>query len=110
MGFFAGSFGGNDTRPAASFDLPPASIDLTSRITGKVRIGGAPKAGVTVRLAFQGPGPANPTDVTDSNGNYTLDRVPVGSYGKLQASGAGFQAQRTTVNVTAGGATVNFNQ
>jgi extracellular elastinolytic metalloproteinase len=108
MGFFAGSFGGNDSRPAASFARPPASVDL-QQVTGKVRIGGAPKAGVTVRLAFQGLGRANPTDVTDNNGNYSLE-VPVGSYGKLQASGAGFQAQRTTVNVTAGGATVNFNQ
>jgi hypothetical protein len=109
MGFYAGSFGGNDTRPAASFALPPASIDA-QQISGQVKIGGVGKGGVTVRLAFQGAGAVNPTAVTDGTGHYTLSGIPEGTYLKLQASGGGFQAQRTSVTVTAGGATANFNQ
>jgi extracellular elastinolytic metalloproteinase len=109
MGFYAGSFGGNDARPAWSFEQPPASV-ATSSITGQVKIGTNPAAGVTVRLAFQGAGPVNPTTVTDGNGNYTLTGIPEGTYLKLQASGSGFHTQRTSVDVTSGGAVVNFNQ
>ncbi len=61
MGFYAGSFGGNDTRPAADFHRPPASIDDRARSRGMVQDRAAPaQAGVTVRLAFQGAGAANP--------------------------------------------------
>ena len=74
-----------------------------------VTVGGNDKPGVTVRLAFQGSGAANPIAVTDSNGNYTIAGVPEGSYRKIQASGPGFQV-RKTVTVTGAGATVNFSQ
>jgi len=107
MGFFAGSFGGNDRSPAASFALPPASVG-TATITGVVTKNGNPVPGVTVRLAFQGAGPVNPITETGLDGHYTLNNVLMGSYRKLQASGGGFQAQRKSVDLTAGGATVNF--
>jgi hypothetical protein len=109
MGFYAGSFGGNDTRPAADFHQPPASIE-TSTITGIVKKNGNPVSGATVRLAFQGAGAANPVVHTDGTGHYTLTDIPVGTYLKLQASGAGFTAQRTSVTVDADGVTVNFSQ
>ena len=73
-------------------------------------VGGNDKPGVTVRLAFQGSGAADPIAVTDSNGNYTITGVPEGSYAKIQASGPGFQVQRKTVDVTAGGGVANFSQ
>jgi hypothetical protein len=109
MGFYAGSFGGNDTRPAADFHQPPASIE-TSTITGIVKKNGNPVSGATVRLAFQGAGAVNPVVHTDGTGHYTLTDIPVGTYLKLQASGAGFTAQRTSVTVDADGVTVNFSQ
>ena len=109
MGFYAGSFGGNDTRPAADFHQPPASIE-TSTITGIVKKNGNPVSGATVRLAFQGAGAVNPVVHTDGTGHYTLTDIPVGNYLKLQASGAGFTAQRTSVTVDADGVTVNFSQ
>ena len=88
MGFYAGSFGGNDTRPAADFHVPPASIE-TSTITGIVKKNGNPVSGATVRLAFQGAGAGNPLTKTDGTGHYTLTDIPLGTYLKLQASGAG---------------------
>jgi len=109
MGFFAGSFGGGDSSPVASFAVPPATLSLQT-ITGKVTVGGIDKPGVTVRLAFQGAGTINPTDVTDGTGTYVIHNVPVGSYLKLQASSQDFPAQRKPVTVTPTGATVNFSR
>ena len=108
MGFFAGSLGGNDTTPGASFDRPPATITIAT-ITGTVtdadshlRWPGSP-----VTLAFQGAGTVNPTDVTDADGDYRSD-VPAGTYPKLQVRGHGYSARRT-VTVDAGPATVDFD-
>jgi hypothetical protein len=109
MGFYAGSFGGNDSRPAASTDLPPATLDL-QEITGKVTdaVTHLPVAGMTVRLAFQGAGVANPVAVTDNTGTYVIHDVPVGHYGKVQVSGKGYHAARKPVTVVPGGTTLNF--
>ncbi len=106
MGFFAGSLGGNDSTPGASFAMPPAQLALQN-IQGTVTRGGAPVANVAVTLAFQGSGTANPTAVTDSSGHYEIDGVPEGSYAKLQARGGGFHG-RKSVTVSPSGATVNF--
>jgi extracellular elastinolytic metalloproteinase len=107
MGFYAGSFGAEDTRPAPSLAVPPATI-TTGTITGTVTDAdsGKPVAGVTVSLAFQGSGTVNPTTVTGADGTYTLRDVPQGHYEKLLARGQGYQQQKT-VDVV-GTTTVDF--
>jgi len=65
---------------------------------------GAPVAGATVALAFQGaPGSANPVTTTRADGTYSLGPVPVGTYPKLSVLAPGFDPLRSTVTVTAGG-------
>jgi extracellular elastinolytic metalloproteinase len=111
MGFYAGSINGNDGAPGADFSTPPA--DLTGRtITGHVSDasnGGAPLAGVTVTLAFQGEGAVNPAARTDAAGNYAITGVPAGVYPKIRATKAGYQAARSSVTVGAGGGTADFS-
>ncbi|MFC4784890.1 M36 family metallopeptidase [Nocardioides sp. MAHUQ-72] len=110
MGFYAGSLGGDDSAPAASTDLPPTS-PATGTISGVVRDqdSGQPVAGVPVTLAFQGGGGiANPTAITADDGSYSLGPVPVGHYGKLVVSGAGYDTTQHEVTVTAGGTTEDF--
>ncbi len=111
MGFFAGSLGGDDAAPAPSTDVPPSG-NATGTVTGVVRDRDThePLAGVPVTLAFQGgAGIANPTAVTDANGSYSLGPVPAGDYGKLVVNGAGYDPERTSVTVTAGGTTRDFD-
>jgi hypothetical protein len=109
MGYFAGSLGGNDASPAASTAMPPKTT-ATGTIEGRVTDPATNDAvaGVPVTLAFQGSGPANPTDVTDGSGRYQIDGVPVGTYAKLQVLGAGYEPASKPVTVTAAGATVTF--
>lgn len=111
MGFYAGALGGEDAAPGASFDTPPtngASSSITGTVTDSVTHD--PVAGVPVTLAFQGADQiANPTAVTDSNGDYSLGPVPVGKYPKLVVNGAGYVPVTTDVNVTNGGAHQNFS-
>lgn len=105
MGYLAGSFGGDDTTPAASFALPPATDD-TGEVTGTVTDtdSGKPVAGVPVSLAFQGGGaPANPTSVTDADGHYDIAGVPAGHYAKLAVTGAGYTTEAVAVDVPANG-------
>jgi hypothetical protein len=108
MGFSAGSLGGNDTSPAASFDLPPSNI-TTRTITGTVTDGDThePVAGATVTLAFQGAGTANPSTTTDPDGHYTLTDIPEGTYAKLLVLSPTYQEQEP-VTVGASGAVVDF--
>jgi len=107
MGFYAGSFGGGDERPAASYAMPPTVVQ-TGAVEGTVvdADSGDPLGGVTVRLAFQGSGAANPTTVTDADGHYTLTGVPQGHYGKLEIRGHGDQVDRA-LTVDAGTTTVD---
>jgi extracellular elastinolytic metalloproteinase len=110
MGFFAGSLGGNDSAPGASFAMPPKHVAL-STVQGTVTDGDthAPMKGVPVTLAFQGKGAANPTAVTDANGHYAIHGVPVGHYRKLEVGGGGgFEPTRVAVTVGAAGATQDF--
>jgi extracellular elastinolytic metalloproteinase len=106
MGFYAGSLGGNDTEPAASFAMPPASIQ-TGTIQGQVTDGDShvKLQGLTVSLAFQGSGTVNPTTVTDANGDFTLENIPAGTYNKLLVTGHGYRAQDRSVVVQSGATT-----
>ena len=111
MGYFAGSLGGDDSAPAASFATPP-SRHATGTVSGVVRDAdtGAPVAGVPVTLAFEGgAGIANPTAVTAADGSYALGPVPVGTYRKLVVSGAGYDTRTAPVTVTRGGTSADFS-
>jgi extracellular elastinolytic metalloproteinase len=101
MGYYAGTLGADDARPGADFHTPPAH-PRTATVTGRVtdRDTGAPVAGLTVALAFQGGGSVNPSSTTDAAGRYTLGPVPVGTYPKLFASGAGYDPATASVTVT----------
>ena len=103
MGYFAGSFGGDDVAPGASFAKPPAS-HATGRVRGTVTDpdSGMPIAGATVTLAFQGRGTVNPAAVTDAQGRYTLGPVPRGHYPKLQVDAPGYLSGRSAVTIGAG--------
>jgi extracellular elastinolytic metalloproteinase len=110
MGFFAGSLGGGDTAPGASSARPPAT-DVTGTISGTVTddVSHDPVAGVTVTLAFQGSGPADPTAVTKADGTYTLSNLPRGHYPKLIAIRHHVQVARTSVTVGSGTTTLNLS-
>jgi hypothetical protein len=110
MGYFAGSFDGEDSAPGASFARPPARRS-TGRITGVVTDpdSGRPVAGAVVTLAFQGRGLVNPSAVTDGQGRYTLGPVPRGHYGKLVADAPGYLPARSSVTVGKGAARRDFS-
>jgi extracellular elastinolytic metalloproteinase len=110
MGFFAGSFGGDDIAPAASFARPPATRSA-GKVTGVVTDpdSGKPVAGATVTLAFQGDGVVNPSAVTDASGHYSLGPVPQGHYGKLEVDAPGYVGGRASVKVGKGGAHRDFS-
>ena len=109
MGFYAGSLTGSDSRPAASFALPPGS-SATGSIEGTVADAetGQPLAGMHVTLAFQGSGTANPTVVTDADGHYAITGVPHGHYGKLVVRGRHHEDRRKQVTVVSGRTTLDF--
>ncbi|MGI8524378.1 MAG: M36 family metallopeptidase, partial [Nocardioides sp.] len=109
MGFYAGSLGGEDSQPGASFAVPPTSR-TRGYVTGTVTDSQThdPLSGVPVTLAFQGRGEANPTAITDAHGHYRLGPVPAGRYRKLTVSGGGFQPVTRAVTVTGGDTTVGF--
>lgn len=102
MGFFAGSMGGNDSTPAADFELPPDGADL-GQISGTVTdtATGDPIQGAKVTLTFQGqPGaPRNPSARTDLDGEYVIEDVVYGDYPKLSFGGAGFEPVTEAVTV-----------
>ncbi len=108
MGFSAGSLNGPDTEPAASFDLPPATVE-PGTISGTVTDGvtGDPLPDIPVTLPFNGWGAAHPTGVTDENGDYEIQGVPQGDYPKLIAQGDGYR-QTKEVHVGAGTNDVDF--
>jgi len=110
MGFYAGSLGGNDFQPAASYKVPPAKI-TKGTLTGTVvdSATGQPVAGVPITLAFQGLGVANPTAVSAADGTYTLGPVPVGTYGKISVNGAGYDPVSRSVTVASSGAKADFS-
>jgi extracellular elastinolytic metalloproteinase len=109
MGFYAGTLGAGDTAPAASFAMPPATVQ-TGTITGVAtdRDTGEPIEGASVSLAFGGSAALDTTAVTDADGEYAIAGVPQGSYGKLVLAGHGYRAARS-VTVGPGGAAANFH-
>jgi hypothetical protein len=94
MGYFAGSLGGDDTTPGADFSMPPTG-NQTGRISGTVTDSqtGDPIEGAVVTVAFQGsPFVTNPSDTTNSSGNYVIGPIPQGTYPKVTISAPGYDA------------------
>ena len=110
MGFYAGSFDGDDIAPGASFAKPPAGHAI-GRIEGNVSDPdtGRPIPGATVTLAFQGRGAVNPSTVTDAQGHYSLGPVPRGHYAKLEVGAPGYLSARSAVTVGKGSAHSDFS-
>ena len=85
MGYFAGSLGGDDAEPGASFDLPPTTQEAGT-IVGTVTdaMTGDPIEGAVASVAFQGsPFVTNPSATTGPDGTYSIGPVPFGTYPKV---------------------------
>ena len=107
MGYFAGSFGGNDTEPGASFELPPTN-NATGSISGTVTdsVSGDPIEGATVTVAFEGsPFVINPTVTTAVDGTYSLGPIPQGTYPKVTIAAPGFDGVTAPLTVDQPGVT-----
>ncbi len=106
MGFFAASLGGEDTAPAEDFSLPPGPEAPRGTISGRVTsaLGGGPVAGVTIGLG----GVSGFSATTDADGRFSLEGVPAGTYPKVSAGGAGWDAEVSSLAVPGGG-TIAFN-
>ena len=98
MGFFAASMGGEDTAPAEDFSLPPGPEAPKGTISGRVTavLGGGPVAGVTIGLG----GVTGFAATTDADGRFTLGGVPEGTYPKVSAGGAGWDAEFSDLTVS----------
>jgi extracellular elastinolytic metalloproteinase len=104
MGYFAGSLGGDDSAPGASFAMPPKG-SRTGGITGVVtdRRTGRPVKGAVVSLAFEGsPFVTNPSTRTGVKGHYSLGPIPVGRYPKLTVFKRGYEPATGPVRVRTG--------
>ncbi len=111
MGFFAGAIDGNDAAPGEDFSLPPRPGAATGTLTGTVRdsASGAPVAGATVTVVFQGSAQAaNPSARTGADGRYSIPRLVAGTYPKVLAGGAGYEAVTGPVTVRPGTTTHDF--
>ncbi len=111
MGFFAGALDGNDIAPGEDFSTPPAPGTPKGTLTGIVTdsVTGAPLAGATVTVAFQGtPSGSNPSAITNANGRYTIHGLIAGTYPKVIAMLPGFDSVTASVTVQGGTRQHNF--
>ncbi len=111
MGFFAGSLGGNDTTPGASFATPPKPRSPVRQDPrdGDRRGHWTPDQRRHGDAGLPGRGHRQPHRRHLADGSYEIHNVPVGTYTKLQVRGGGYSARASvTVDATTGG-TANFN-
>jgi uncharacterized repeat protein (TIGR02543 family) len=106
----AGSFG-NANNPSTTFTMPAADVTVTANfnavggnLSGKVvdASTGFGISGATVEIAA-----LSKSATTDSNGNYNIINIPVGTYTVL-ASKTGYVSDETSVAITLGTTTQNF--
>ena len=109
MGWFAGSVDGDDTQPVEDFQTPPPPSPF-GKLLGKVIDQDTGKPIEGIRVGFGGHSSGFASDLaglTKQNGLYDIKRIPVGTYPKVFATGAGFdRVVLPTVTVTADDATV----
>ena len=113
MGWFAGSVDGDDTQPVEDFQTPPPPSPF-GKLLGKVVDQDTGKTIEGIRVGFGGHSSGFASDLaglTKQNGLYEIKRVPVGTYPKVFATGAGYdRVVLPTVAITADDATIrNFS-
>jgi extracellular elastinolytic metalloproteinase len=92
MGWFAGSVDGDDMQPVEDFQTPPPPSPF-GKLLGKVIDQDTGKPIEGIRVGFGGHSSGFSSDLaglTKQNGLYEIKRVPVGTYPKVFATGAGF--------------------
>jgi hypothetical protein len=102
MGYFAGSIGARDTRPAEDFSLPPAPGTATATLTGTVTdsVYGQPVAGAVVGVAGLDSGfTPDHTAISDASGVYTISDIVIGTYPKVFVDLAGWDLAFAAVTV-----------
>jgi extracellular elastinolytic metalloproteinase len=108
MGWFAGAFDGDDVQPVEDFSTPPPPSPF-GKLLGKVvdQDTGKPIEGILVGFGGHASGfTSDLAALTKKNGLYDIKRVPVGTYPKVFASGAGYdRGVRPTVGISADVAT-----
>jgi extracellular elastinolytic metalloproteinase len=108
MGWFAGSLDGDDAQPVEDFSMPPPPNPF-GKLLGKVidQDTGEPIEGILVGFGGHASGfTSDLAALTKKNGLYDIKRVPVGTYPKVFASGAGYdRGVRPTVGISADVAT-----
>jgi extracellular elastinolytic metalloproteinase len=109
MGYFAGTVDGDDTQPVEDFQTPPPPTPF-GKLVGKVVDQDTGKPIEGIRVAFGGHSSGFASDLaglTKQNGLYDIKRVPVATYPKVFASGAGYDmVVLPTVSIGADDATV----
>jgi extracellular elastinolytic metalloproteinase len=105
MGWFAGSVDGDDTQPVEDFQTPPPPSPF-GKLLGRVVDQDTGKTIEGIRVGFGGHSSGFASDLaglTKQNGLYDIKRVPVGTYPKVFATGAGYdRVVLPTVQITGG--------
>ncbi|HEY7604843.1 MAG TPA: discoidin domain-containing protein, partial [Gaiellaceae bacterium] len=100
-----GSVDGDDAAPVEDFQTPPPPKPF-GKLMGKVADQDTGKSIEDIRVAFGGHNSGFSSDLaglTKKNGQYDIKRIPVGTYPKVFASGAGYDTVVVpTVKITGG--------
>ncbi|MFS8102243.1 M36 family metallopeptidase [Lentzea alba] len=112
MGFFAAAITGADVEPVEDFSTPPPAGTPTGTLSGRITDAGngTPAQGVAVRIAGHDSGFAGgKSAVTGPDGRYTITDVIPGTYAKVYAFGAGYEAANRPISVRSGANTVDWS-
>jgi hypothetical protein len=105
MGYFAGAVSGSDAAPVEDFSTPPPANTPRGSLTGTVldQDSGAPVNGATIGFGGHASGFAGDyVAISAADGKYTITGIIPGTYPKVFARGAGYDAQTRTVSVKSG--------
>lgn len=96
MGFFASFTAGYEDKPIEDFSLPPANGTPSGTITGTVTDKDTKKPVSGIRVGINGHDSGLPGDYTatsDSQGAYTIENVPPGTYPIFSATGDSYDSE-----------------